>query len=388
MKSSLKIIPTFWGIFFFFSKVYGAEISDFALPSSPSIKSGHASFEQSHDKLTIQQNSNKLITNWSSFNIGKDAAVEFIQPNASSSALNRVNSSDPTYIYGSLKANGNLLLINPSGVLFKEDAKVDVGSIIASSLNLKDGDFLNDQYIFEKDGFAGTVSNEGAINAFKGGAVALIAPQVLNEGQISVDGGSVAMLAGEKVTLTLNGNKLIQYTIDRGTVDSLVSNQEAIEAGEGVIILSAKGLESVSQAVVNNTGTVKADSITKKGGKIFLTARNGSVNNAGSVSTNSKNDIGGDIEITADEIVVSKEAKISATGELGGGQILVGGSWQNSDPGVYQATSTEVAEGALIDASAITNGDGGKVVIWSKIDDKAAVTHANGSIFARGGILV
>ena len=102
------------------------------------------------------------------------------------------------------------------------------------------------------------------------------------------------MLAGEKVSLTLNGNKLIQYTIDRGTVDSLVSNKEAIEAGEGLIILSAKGVESVSQAVVNNTGTVKADSITKKGGKIFLTARNGSVNNAGSVSANSKENIGGD----------------------------------------------------------------------------------------------
>ena len=85
--------------------------------------------------------------------------------------------------------------------MFKEDAKVDVGSIIASSLNLKDGDFLNDQYIFEKDGFAGTVSNEGAINAFEGGAVALIAPQVLNEGHISADGGSVAMLAGEKGNL-------------------------------------------------------------------------------------------------------------------------------------------------------------------------------------------
>jgi hypothetical protein len=26
-------------------------------------------------------------------------------------------------------------------------------------LNLKDGDFLNDQYIFEKDGLAGTVNN-------------------------------------------------------------------------------------------------------------------------------------------------------------------------------------------------------------------------------------
>ena len=120
MKPSLKIISAFWGILFSFPRFIGAEISNFSLPTSPVVKSGQASFEQTHDKLTIQQSSNKLITNWSSFNIGKDAAVEFIQPNSSSNALNRVNSSDPTYIYGSLKANGNLLLINPSGVLFKE----------------------------------------------------------------------------------------------------------------------------------------------------------------------------------------------------------------------------------------------------------------------------
>jgi len=73
VKSSLKIISAFWGILFFFSKVYGAEISNFSLPTSPVVKSGQASFEQTHDKLTIQQSSNKLITNWSSFNIGKDA---------------------------------------------------------------------------------------------------------------------------------------------------------------------------------------------------------------------------------------------------------------------------------------------------------------------------
>ena len=54
---------------------------------------------------------------------------------------------------------------------------------------------------------------------------------------------------------------------------------------------------------------------------------------------------------------------------------------------MYQATSTDVAEGSVIDASAISKGDGGEVVIWSKIDDKSAVTYASGSIFSRGGLL-
>ena len=99
-------------------------------------------------------------------------------------ALNRVNTNDPTHIYGSLKSNGKIILINPSGVLFQNGSKVDVGSIIASTLNLKDGDFINDKYVFQKNGLSGVVNNEGEIKAFEGGTVALIAPQIQNKGKI------------------------------------------------------------------------------------------------------------------------------------------------------------------------------------------------------------
>jgi autotransporter-associated beta strand protein len=255
---------------------------------------------------------------------------------------------------------------------------VDVGAIIASSLNLKDGDFLNDQYIFEKDGLAGTVNNSGTINAFKGGAVALLSDQVTNDGTINTPDGTTALLSGEKITLTLNGNRLIQYTIDRGTLNSLVENKQAINAGDGIIILSAKGLSDVSQSVVKNTGTLKAESISKQGGKIYLSAREGEVINSGTISTNSTEDQGGNIEITGDEITIETNSTLTATGKTGGGQILVGGSWQNSDSSVYQSTVTTVETDTLIDASATLNGDGGEIVIWSDITNNNSVTTVNG----------
>src|SRR6056300_1727219 len=367
------------------ASVAQAVVSTTALPTDPNITSGSATINQTTNSLTINQTTDKLITNWSSFNIGQDASVEFIQPSSSSTALNRVNSNDPSYIYGSLKANGKLILINPSGVLFQGGSKVDVGAIIASSLNLQDGDFLNDQYIFEKDGLAGTVNNSGTINAFKGGAVALLSDQVTNDGTINTPDGTTALLSGEKITLTLNGNKLIKYTIDRGTLNSLVENKQAINAGDGIIILSAKGLSDVSQSVVKNTGTLKAESISKQGGKIYLSAREGEVVNSGTLSVNSTEDKGGNIEITGDKITIEENSKLTATGKTGGGQILVGGSWQNSDSSVYQSTVTTVQKNTLIEASATLNGDGGEIVIWSDITNNKSITTVNGTLYAKGG---
>jgi len=385
IQEFFKKITIFFSIYLIAFAPVLAEINNNTLPTNPNITSGSATINQTSNSLTINQTTDKLITNWSSFNIGKDASVEFIQPSSSSTALNRVNASDPSYIYGSLKANGKIILINPSGVLFQGGSKVDVGAIIASSLNLKDGDFLNDQYIFEKDGLAGTVNNAGSINAFKGGAVALLSDQVTNDGNINTPDGTTALLSGERITLTLNGNRLIKYTIDRGTLNSLVQNKQAINAGDGIIILSAKGLSDVSQSVVKNTGTLTAESISKQGGKIYLSAIEGEVINSGTLSVNSTEDKGGNIEITGDEITIETNSTLSATGKTGGGQILVGGSWQNSDPSVYQSTITTVETDTLIDASATLNGDGGEIVIWSDITNKDSITTASGTLYAKGG---
>jgi filamentous hemagglutinin family protein len=68
--------------------------------------------------MTINQSTDQVIINWNTFNIGKDAHVQFIQPSADSSALNRVLSVGASNIFGQLTSNGNVFLINPNGILF------------------------------------------------------------------------------------------------------------------------------------------------------------------------------------------------------------------------------------------------------------------------------
>src|SRR6056300_1728124 len=357
MRLNLKLLIIFL-VLGLNSKLSANEISNNALPTDPNVTHGTAEISQGANQLTIDQQTDKLITNWSSFNIGSDAKVQFNQPSSSSSALNHVNSADPSYIYGSLEANGKVILINPNGVIFSKGSRVDVGAIVASSLKLSDENFLKDNFVFEKDGIAGIVENYGTIKAFEGGTVALISSIVKNNRTIETPKGSTALLAGEKITLNLNYNQLISYTIDSGVLNSLVENNNAIVANNGQVILSARGLDAVRKSVVNNDGIIEAKGINTEGGKIFL---------------------------EGDEITVKSNSTLNATGDNGGGQILVGGSWQNSDPTIYQAKTTTIEEGATLNASANNTGNGGEIVVWSDITNDQSITKVQGKLTAEGG---
>src|SRR6056300_227015 len=357
MRLNLKLLIVFL-VLGLNLKLSANEISNNTLPTDPNVTHGTAEISQGGNQLTIDQQTDKLITNWSSFNIGSDAKVQFNQPSSNSSALNHVNSADPSYIYGSLEANGKVILINPNGVIFSKGSRVDVGAIVASSLKLSDENFLKDNFVFEKDGIAGMVENRGTIKAFEGGTVALISSIVKNNGTIETPNGSTALLAGEKVTLNLNYNQLISYTIDSGVLNSLVENNNAIVANNGQVILSARGLDAVRKSVVNNDGIIEAKGINTEGGKIFL---------------------------EGDEITVKSNSTLIASGDNGGGQILVGGSWQNSDPTIYQATTTTIEKGATLNASANNTGNGGEIVVWSDITNDQSVTKVQGKLIAEGG---
>ena len=340
-----KIFTSFVILSFINSIAFAQSVSNNTLPTNPNVISGSANISQTANKLTVNQNTDKLITNWSSFNIGKDATVQFIQPSSTASALNRVTSSDPSYIFGTLQANGKIILINPNGVLFANGAKVDVGSIIASTLKMADKDYLSDQLIFEKDNLAGTIQNDGTIRAFAGGTVALIGSQVTNNGKIKTKQGTTALLAGDKVTLTLNGNRLIKYTIDQGALNSLVENNNAIIAKEGVVILSAKGLNLLSKSVVNNNGSIEAKGFSQSGGKIYLDGDQ--TTNSGKLVASSKNNSGGLIQVTADEIKLTSTASLNASGATGGGTVLVGGDYQGKNPLVRNAKTVIAEQGSI-----------------------------------------
>lgn len=129
-----------------------ADVAPIALPSNPAIISGNVNINTSASNMTINQSTNTGIINWGSFNIGSSASVQFNQPNITSSTLNRVVGGELSQIAGSLSATGKVILINPNGVIFANGSRVDVGGIVASTMNISDTNYLNNNMYFTRDG--------------------------------------------------------------------------------------------------------------------------------------------------------------------------------------------------------------------------------------------
>lgn len=243
--------------------------SSHPLPTGGQVVSGKVGFAQNGNTLTIDQNSRRAIIDWQSFDIGSGNTVTFHQPGRDSVALNRVLGSDPSAIYGHLQANGQVFLVNPYGVYFAPGAQVDVGGLVASTLNISDNDFLHDKYQFSGSSSAG-VRNDGSIQAEKEGYVALLGRTVDNHGSITTLRGATALGAGASVSLTLAGQDLVSFQVDGAALDALVANGGVITADGGRVVLSAQAKDALLQTVVNNQGRIQAQTVRSHGGTIDL----------------------------------------------------------------------------------------------------------------------
>jgi filamentous hemagglutinin family protein len=240
-----------------------------ALPSGGSVAAGSVTISTpSAATMQITQTSNRGIVNWNSFGIAGGEAVNITQPSSTSSLLNRVTGGSASQIYGSLTSNGQVFLINPNGVLFGKGASVNVGGLVASSLNITDDNFMNNKLKFFKDGSAGSVVNQGGITA---GFAALLGPQVDNSGSIVTLKGSAALGAADAITLNFDTGGLIALTLDQGAYNAQVQNSGIIEADGGKVILTAKSADSIVKSMVNNTGVIHARSVDSQNGQILRT---------------------------------------------------------------------------------------------------------------------
>ena len=78
------------------------------LPTGGVVQAGSASIATNagDHTLTVGQTSQRAVIQWDSFNVGRSAAVRFVQPDAASVTLNRVVGNESSVIDGALKANG------------------------------------------------------------------------------------------------------------------------------------------------------------------------------------------------------------------------------------------------------------------------------------------
>ncbi|MBV5339678.1 MAG: filamentous hemagglutinin N-terminal domain-containing protein, partial [Deltaproteobacteria bacterium] len=355
-----------------------------ALPTGGQVAAGQAAISMpSATQMNITQGTNQAIINWNSFGIGRGEAVTIAQPSSQSTLLNRVLGNNPSQIFGSLTANGQVFLVNPGGVLFAPGSSVNVGGLVASSLNIKDSDFLAGKYSFFKDGTAGSVVNQGSISS---GFVALLGNSVENAGTIITTKGTTGLAAGDEITLGFDPNGLMAIKVDKAVYNAQVSNSGVIEADGGTVVMTAGAADALLATVVNNSGTIRARGMVERNGEIVIEGgASGIVENSGTLDVSSAEGKGGKIVVTGENVLVKSGSHLNASGATGGGEVLVGGSWQNSDPAIRQATATIVEQGALLTANATDTGNGGTVVAWSDVNNLASVTRAYGTFEAKGG---
>ena len=353
------------------------------LPTQGRVSAGRASMASAASTLTVTQSSSRVAIDWGSFDIGAQATVHFVQPGRDSIALNRVVSSDPSQIYGHLDANGQVFLLNPSGVYFAPGAAVDVGSIVATTGGMSDAAFLAGGTTFARDGASGTVVNAGTIRSRLGGYIALLAPQVRNQGLLVAQAGTVAMAGGETVRLNFGpGSTLQSLTVTPGQLATLIDNRDAVRAPGGLVILSARAMNQLAGDVINS-GRIEAVGATEQGGRILLEAGSGGrVDNAGLLSVASSGGRGGCVSLSGGSVELGGASRIDANGASGGGTVRVGGDWHGGDT-MPQARSTVMQAGARIDAAATRAGNGGEVVLWSSLSGNGS-TRAAGRIDAQG----
>ncbi|WP_434773245.1 YDG domain-containing protein [Pseudomonas entomophila] len=352
------------------------------LPSGGNIVAGAGSISQNGTQMNVHQSSDKLVAEWNSFDIGAKNAVRFDQPNSQSIALNRVvGGGNASQILGKLDANGQVWLLNPNGVVIGKGAQVNVGGLVASSLQVADADFLAGQHRFTGGSGAGAVVNQGDINTRAGGMVALIGPQVSNTGTISTPGGSTVMAAGDKVSLDFQGDGLVSVNVERGVLDALVDNGGRISADGGAVTLSARSADAAISSVVNNSGIIEAHSLVSRNGRIILDgdSEGGLTEVAGTLDVSSGLGKGGEIAVSGDKVML-RGAELNADGASGGGSIKVGGGWQGQDSSIDNARHVDVDRASRLHADATQQGDGGTVVAWSDKDNQFA-----GTVSVRGG---
>lgn len=320
------------------SKLYIAIISllpgvALALPQNGKITAGSADISVAGETMDVEQHSDKVILEFENYDVSSGETVIYRQPSVDSVALNRVTGNDLSEIHGNIKANGQVFLLNPNGVLFGEGAQVNVGGLLVSTQHLDDRDFLD-----------GTTRLEGGTQAV-----------LENRGSLSAQGSIVFSGADIRNNGRINAHK-VQMHATRAT---LVAQQ-----GSEIPLLEEVPDSQSSPARLQNDGVIRAYRAQQHNGEIVLTASSGDILHDGLIQASE-----GTVEI--------QSQRYSQTGDID-----VSGAERAGRVDILTDHTTVLHDGSRIDANARQRGDGGEVNVISEGAARfasGAKIHAEGS---------
>ncbi|MCP5361349.1 MAG: filamentous hemagglutinin N-terminal domain-containing protein [Hyphomicrobiales bacterium] len=339
-------------------------------PVGGQIVDGQGSIRTEGTTTNINQSTDWMLTHWQDFSSQVNETINFNQPGATSTAVNKVIGNVPSDLRGALNANGRVFILNDSGVTFHDTSKVNVGALLATTSS----DFTRegDKIAFTGDSNAAVI-NRGDIIVSDGGFAVLAAPYVSNEGLVRANLGTIELASATEFTLDLRGDGLITYGVSDSAAKKLgIRNTGTLEAQSGTINVNAKAASELVNSVVNLGGVVDADSFTTDGkGGVVMVASDGDIINTADIRANADTKGNGGKVVTV--------AKNTNRFEKGASITARGGS-EAGDGGFIEVSGKQMAFNGTASAAA-TNGTRGKVLIdpaFLEIRDGAGTSDTSG----------
>src|SRR5271165_6503189 len=257
-----------------------------ARPTGGSVVAGAAAISQTSANTQITQSTQRAAIDWKSFDVGSQQSVTFSQPSASAVALNRVTGPDPSQIAGRIDANGQIILINQSGVNFYKGAQVNAAGVMVSTIGASDQSVKSfvasntGKLALDQPGNPNArIDNAGNITLQQAGLAAFVAPQVANSGTIAAKFGHVVLAGAKTATLDLYGDGLLSLDVSNAVTEApigkdgkaataLVTNTGVIVADGGTVQLSARAADGIVQNLVQAGGTISAASMGNQTGVV------------------------------------------------------------------------------------------------------------------------
>jgi filamentous hemagglutinin family protein len=233
--------------------------------------------------VSITQTAAQAILSWNDFNVGKNTTVTFNQQQSNWVALNQIASSGvPSQILGSIKAPGQVYLINQNGIIFGGASQINVGALVASSATISDSQFAANG-IYEPVITSSTSSDVTIEPSFTAAA-----------GTITVDAGAQITTAAPASVTTGGGFVLLMGTrVDNSGSIKTPTGQTELAAGDNFYI--RPGYSTSSNQSSTTRGNEIAVQLNTTGSS--LTGGSGAVTNTGIITANT-----GDITLAGESV--------------------------------------------------------------------------------------
>ncbi|MEQ8753212.1 MAG: filamentous hemagglutinin N-terminal domain-containing protein [Coleofasciculus sp. G1-WW12-02] len=297
-----------------------------------------------------------LFHSFEQFNIGDGQRVYFANPTSIENIFSRVTGTDPSDILGTLGVNGgaNLFLLNPNGIIFGENATLDIrGSFVSTTAN------------------AIQFGNQGVFSATDPESPALLTinPSALFFNQ---------MMPGQienrsRVELSKKPERRFGLQVPEGRSLLLIGGDIVIEGGglnaeDGRVELAGVAAPGIVGLTVdgNTLSLNMPDSITPA--QVTLTNK---------AKVNVSGEGGGFIGVWGDRVLLTDSSELSAD-TLGR---------QNGQGLVIQASQLVIRDGSQVSATATENsqGNSGGIIVDADLVDVSGIGQRSGNQQGSGG---